>query len=98
MAEQSTTPDVLELWRRIGEAVHRRNYDTPESLCAPDGAMEVMGLGIRFGGRAAIRRFYEDWLGSYEKYESSVEEVHTTSYIDIDGARAAADRLAEERG
>jgi ketosteroid isomerase-like protein len=90
-------------------------------------------------GRTAIRRFFEDWWGSYEASEVQAEEIlhlgngvtfavvifnarpagsggevrfryaavsvwaggavaRETTYTDIDEARAAAERLAEERG
>jgi hypothetical protein len=86
----------------------------------------------------AIRRFFEEWWGSYREYRNQVEEIldlgngiifsvvriegllvgsdaytrlryagvgewaegvimRTTNYTDIDEARAAAERLAEER-
>jgi ketosteroid isomerase-like protein len=37
--------------------------------------LELMGMGTRFEGVAAIRGFVEDWLGGYEEYESEAEEV-----------------------
>jgi ketosteroid isomerase-like protein len=96
------------------------------------------GIGT-FKGRPAIRRFLEDWLGSYEEYRAERDETldlghgvvfiayrerarpaashahfesrrglvalvrdglveRFTLYTDIDEARAAAERLAEERG
>jgi hypothetical protein len=94
-------------------------------------------MGV-FEGQAAVRRFFEDWRGSYSGIEWTAEEirdlgsgvtfavilqkarvvgsggsvqlrygsvaewigdlmVRNTTYTDIDEARAAAERLAEER-
>jgi ketosteroid isomerase-like protein len=33
-----------------------------------------MGLGL-YEGAGAVRRFFEDWRGSYEEYETEAEEV-----------------------
>jgi ketosteroid isomerase-like protein len=141
MAEESTTPDLVELGRRSIEAGASGDLDAMVSYFAPDGVWDLspVGLGI-FEGRAAIRSFAEDWLGAYEESETKVEEIHdlgngvayavialnarpvgssgyvelryaavtiwgadalaerTTNYTNIDEARAAAERLAEERG
>jgi ketosteroid isomerase-like protein len=138
MAEESTTPDLVELGRRIHEAVNRRDFDLLKSVYAPDALVDAEGLGT-FGGRAAIRRFFEDMVGSFDQYVIEQEEfldlgngvgfevarqsgrplgsagriqqrfasvtesaegliVRGTFYTDIDEARAAAERLAEERG
>jgi ketosteroid isomerase-like protein len=139
MSEESTTPDLVELTRRQFEAADRDDFDAIMSCWASDAVwdMSPMGLGLYEG--AAIRRFFEDWRGSYEDYETEAEEVlelgdgvtfavviqngrpvgsdgsvriryasvlawvgglivRCTTYGDIDEARAAAERLAEERG
>jgi ketosteroid isomerase-like protein len=140
MSEESTTPDLVELTRHVYDAANSGDFDAMTSFFAPD-AVWVTDEGIgTFEGVAAIRRFVEDWQGSYEGYEAEVEEVldlgeevtfavsvqkgrlagssrdvlkirfaavytwsegmivRMTSYSDIDKARAAAERLAEERG
>jgi ketosteroid isomerase-like protein len=106
----------------------------------PDAVWDMgpMGMG-NFEGAAAVRRFVEDWQGSYEEYEAEVEDIvhfgdnvtlavsvqkgrpvgsagdvrirfaavyswaegmiaRATTYLDVDEARAAAERLAQERG
>jgi ketosteroid isomerase-like protein len=139
MPEESTTPDLVELSRHLYDAANSGNFDAMTSFFAPD-AVWVTDEGIgTFEGVAAIRRFVEDWQGSYEQYEAEVEEVldlgkgvtfavsvqkgrlvgssgdvqirfaavytwaegmivRMTSYSEIDKGRAAAERLAEERG
>jgi len=140
MPEESTTPDLVELTRQAVAAGSSRELDTLMSFCAPDAVWDLTPMGIgTFEGRAAIRGFAEDWLGSYEDFEIELQGVldlgngvvfvmnrlkgrpvgstgdtqlrqawvqvwidammvRQMSYLDIDEARVAAERLAEERG
>jgi ketosteroid isomerase-like protein len=139
MAEESATPDLMELWRRLTQAGHRHDVDGIMAFYTPDGVWDMTPIGMgRFEGRAAVRGFMEDWLGSYEEWEREAEELldlgngvafavwlqrgrpvgssgevqlryaavllcdggkiaRVTTYTDIDEARAAAERLAQER-
>ncbi len=76
MPEESTTPDLEERVRAAWEAANRGDLDALMDLVAPDAVfdMSLTGLG-RFEGRAAMRRFYEDWVNAYEEFESEVQEV-----------------------
>jgi ketosteroid isomerase-like protein len=139
MSQESTTPDLVELVRQAVEAATRPELDALMSFYAPDAVWDMSPMGIgTFKGRAAIRRFLEDWFSSYEDLEIELQEmldpgggvvfvanrltgrlagstgdtqlrqawvqvwvdammVRQMSYLDIDEARAAAERLAEER-
>ncbi len=138
MADESTTPDLMELMGRAFEAANRRDLDAVASSFAEDATFDGRGVPDHYDGRAAIRSMLEDWFGTYEELEFGLEEVRdlgngvvfavviqngrlvgsaghlrqregwvfvwarglvarlTTS--DIDEARAAAERLAKERG
>jgi ketosteroid isomerase-like protein len=140
MSEESTTPDLVELVRQSFEAGNSRDFDAIMSIYALDAVWDMASAGLgMFDGAAAIRRFLEDWIGSYEEYENKLEEnrdlgngvvfavarldgrpvegpgrvqerwaftaiwaagmiVRVIARTDIDEARAAAERLAEERG
>jgi ketosteroid isomerase-like protein len=139
MSRESTTPDLVELTRRIFRAFSGVDVDAILGFYAPDAVLEPTGIGTSLEGDAAIRRFYEDWFRAYEEFEVKpvqvlhlgngvvfdvwlqharpvdssghvkmrgaavsvwTDEVITrrTLYTDIDEARAAAERLAEERG
>ena len=77
MPEESTTPDLVELTRRIWVAVNRQDWDAVlSSFVAPDAFwdMSPMGLGT-FEGPTALRGLWEDWQGSYEELVSEVEQV-----------------------
>ena len=139
MSQESTTPDLVELVRRLDEAANRLDFDAAVSLYAPDAVAEGRASGMTLEGRTAIRGFWEDVTVAYEEFEWRSEEildlgngvvfgvarasgrpvgstrrvenrvvivavweegliVRGTTYTDIDEARAAAERLAEERG
>ena len=139
MSEESTTPDLVELVRRLDEAANRRDFDAAVSFYAPAAVWEGRASGMTFEGRTAIRGFFEDMSVAYEEFEWRPEEildlgngvtvdvacasgrpvgswgrvefrlaivavweegliVRATGYGDINEARAAAARLAEERG
>jgi ketosteroid isomerase-like protein len=75
MSEESTTPDLVELTRHLYDAANSGDFDALTSFFAPD-AVWVTDEGIgTFDGVVAIRRFVEDWQGSYEQYEAEVNEV-----------------------
>jgi ketosteroid isomerase-like protein len=75
MPEESTTPDLVELTRRLVEAGSRRDYDAFMSLYGPDAVLKLTGLGTSFEGLVAIRGFWEDWSGAYEEVAVETEEI-----------------------
>jgi hypothetical protein len=110
MPEESTTPEPVELARRVKDAGNRRDIDEVLSFFAPRRCLDIspMDLGI-FEGRAAIRRFLEDGCAHTmtscrrpRRFAISLmvddSIARPTSYTDIDEARAAAEPLAQERG
>jgi ketosteroid isomerase-like protein len=139
MSEQSTTPDPAERWQAASQAYARRDLRAVMRWYAPEAVLEnAEGLGT-FEGKAAIRRFWQDWFASFDEFEIELEErldlgngvtfsvviqkarlvgsssevrqrngvvgewadgliVRMALYTDIDNARAAAERLAHERG
>jgi len=74
MAEQSATPDLVELAQSI-EALGRRDSAAVLRDFAPDAIYDASSSGVgTFEGLGAIQSFAEDWLGSYEEYEGRLEE------------------------
>ncbi len=139
MPEESTTPDLVELVNRLGEATNRRDFDAIESFYAPDAVLRGAELVGTFEGAAAIRGLFEEMASPYEELHGEAEEIidlgHGVTFgvfivtgrpvdssaeirfrfasvaiwtngvieqemrnMSIDEARAAAERLAEERG
>ena len=74
MAEESTTPDVVELVGRYIEAVSRRDFDAVEAFYAPDAVLRGAQIGT-FEGRAAARGVLEDICAPYEEFRAQTEEV-----------------------
>jgi ketosteroid isomerase-like protein len=76
MPEESTTPDLVELQKRLTEAANRRDLDAMMGFYAPDGVydMSPLGMGV-FEGRAAALGFIEEWWGSYEEFEFEAKET-----------------------
>jgi ketosteroid isomerase-like protein len=75
MSEESAAPDLAELTRRQFEAWSRGDFDAVLRSFARDAVWETVSLGTSFEGVAAIRSFFEDWLGAYEEYELKPEEI-----------------------
>jgi ketosteroid isomerase-like protein len=77
MAEESPTPDPVELGRRNNEAFNRRDFDAALAMYTPDAVWDLSptGAGV-FEGRKAIRGLWEDWFGAYEDWEQVIEEFH----------------------
>ena len=138
VSEQSTASDPVELVRRQVEALQRGDRDGVMRDVAEDVVFEGRALGDFFEGRAAIRRFLEEWFGSYEELDFELAEVSDLgdgvvfavviqdgrlvgsaghirqregwvylcvggsiarlTVMDVDEGRAAAERLAQERG
>jgi ketosteroid isomerase-like protein len=73
---KSTTPDLVELQKRLTEAADRRDEDAIVALYGPDGVwdMSPMGMGA-FERQAAVRDFFEDWFASYGEFEVEAEEI-----------------------
>ena len=77
MPEESTTPDLVELTRRVFEAVNRRDMDAVMSRCPPDCVYDPSPtgqLGV-FEGPAEIRGFLEDWWRAFDDLRFDFEEV-----------------------
>ena len=76
VTKESATPDLVAIARRGNEAASRRDIDGMMSIWASEPVWDLspMGLGA-YEGAAAIRGFFEDWLGSYEEFEIGEQEL-----------------------
>jgi ketosteroid isomerase-like protein len=131
---------AIELTRRTFEDANRRDYDAMMSSYGPDSVWDISPSGLgTYSGPAAIRDFFEDWIGSLDRWSVEIKEMddrgdgvvvviseqtgwsmgggpkvrlrHASVFVWSNGviakathfrsrreARAAAERLAEERG
>src|SRR3982074_239122 len=73
MSEESATPDLVELTQELSDA---RGVDATMQFYAAEAVYDMSKVGLgTFVGRPAIRRFLEEWLGSYEETEDAVQEI-----------------------
>jgi ketosteroid isomerase-like protein len=74
MAQEPTTPGLVELTRRSFAAADRRDWDAVMAFFAPHAVWKAQELPP-FEGPGAIRGLLEDWLGAYQDVEIELEEV-----------------------
>src|SRR5437899_12967458 len=90
-------PDLVDRTRRSFEA--GSDIDAVMGDYGPDSVwdMSSLGLGV-YEGQVAIRRFFEDWWGSYREYRNQVEEIVDFgngvifSVLRLEGRLAGSDR------
>lgn len=76
MPEPSTTPDLVELTRSAFAAANEGDFDALMECLGPESVFDVSSWGFgTYQGRRAIRRFLEDWIGSFDEYEREAEEM-----------------------
>jgi hypothetical protein len=75
MPGESTTPDLVELARRVIEAADAGDFELLTSFCQPEAVWDARGFGEVFEGRDAIRRWLEDWWAAYDEWEVIPEEI-----------------------
>jgi ketosteroid isomerase-like protein len=76
MSEEPTTPDPVDRWRRSFTAINHGDIEAALSVWGPDPVWDLspMGLGV-YDGLGAIRDFWEDWVGAYDEWEATAEEI-----------------------
>jgi ketosteroid isomerase-like protein len=74
MPEEATTPDPVELARRLLEALNSRDFDAVMSFYAPDAVYVGVQLGT-FEGAATIRGVFEDLVRPFSDLHGELEEI-----------------------
>ena len=69
------TPDLVALSRLSLQPAESRDFDAMMAFWADDPVWDLspMGLGV-YRGTAAVRGFFEEWIGSYELFDVELEE------------------------
>ena len=74
MSAESTTPDLVELARRLREAFNRGEFDLALTFYAPDAVLDTSPMGLEeLKGHAAIRQGWADALSAYAAFNLSEE-------------------------
>lgn len=74
-SEESTTPHLLELGRRVFDAGRRADVDALMGFYRADVVIEMSDAALTFEGPTEIRRFYDDFFGLWEDLVSELEEL-----------------------
>ena len=75
MSEESTTPDLVELAKRVVEAASRHDLDGVMSFFAPKAVLDRSALGHEVcEGEAAIRSFLAGWWAMFADHVIEPEE------------------------
>ncbi len=76
MSTQRVTASALELTRRAFVSANDRDYAAMMVFYGPDSLWDMSRWGLgTYSGLGAIRRFFEDWMGSFDRYQVVVEEM-----------------------
>jgi uncharacterized protein (TIGR02246 family) len=75
MPEESRTPELVELGRRLIEAWNRGDVEAWAGFFAPDTVWDGAQTPGTLEGVDAIRAMAEVWLGAYEELRSEVEQL-----------------------
>src|SRR5271154_3544001 len=73
--EESATPDLIELGRRIFDAGRRADVDGVVGFYSTDVVLEMSDSALTFECLTEIRRFYADFFGLWEDLVSELEEL-----------------------
>ena len=76
MSLESTTPNLVQLTRGRVDAADSGDVDAMTSFLASDAVWDSSPMGMEvYEGRAAIRRFFEDWWRHYDVSGAEAEEI-----------------------
>ena len=76
MSEEAATPDPVGRTRHLHRLLNSRDLDAVTDLFAPGSVWDASRWGL--GSHTApdsLRQFLRDWIGSFDVYELSVQEV-----------------------
>jgi ketosteroid isomerase-like protein len=76
MAEESTTPDLVDLMHRGYEALSAGDLDEALLFLTHDAVVDMTRtVGVVVHGPDALRTFQEDWLAGYDEVAYTIEEI-----------------------
>lgn len=77
MSQEDASAEVLELTRRAFAAANSGDYDAMMAFYGPDSVWDISPSGLgTYAGPAAIRNFFEDWIGGLEGWRLEIRELH----------------------
>jgi ketosteroid isomerase-like protein len=77
MSEKRMGRSAVELTRNAIASGNGGDYDAMMAFYGPESSVDMTGVGLgQYSGPPAIRRFFEEWIGSCDEIEFRLEEVH----------------------
>jgi ketosteroid isomerase-like protein len=76
MSQEPSVPSAAELTRRIFASANTGDFEGMMSFFGEDSVWDVTPWGLgKHTGLASIRAFLEGWVGSFDEYRVTVEEL-----------------------
>lgn|SRR5437763_16583655 len=76
MSDDRGASDPYDLTVRSFEAADSGDFDRMMTFYGPDSVFDMSPWGLgTYRGLAAIRAFFEDWIGGFDVFEMKLEEV-----------------------
>jgi|SRR5271157_3708502 len=76
MGDKTTTTDSVELTRRVLACADASDIHSVMDFVAEDSVWDVSSWAFgTYEGPKAIRRFLEDWIGSFVEYRRETREI-----------------------
>jgi ketosteroid isomerase-like protein len=76
MSREPKVLSALELTQRSFEAADSGDFDRMISFYGPDSVFDMAPWGLgTYKGLAAIRAFFQDWIGAFDEFEMKLEEA-----------------------
>jgi ketosteroid isomerase-like protein len=76
MSRENESLDMVDFQRRAFAAGGRSDIDMAMSFYGPDSVWDTTPIGMSvYRGLSEIRRFFEEWTGSFEDFEMEPEEL-----------------------
>ena len=76
MVEESATPDLVDSTHQLRRLLNSRDLDAVADLFAVGSVWDASRWGL--GSHEApdsLRRFLQDWIGSFDVYELTIQEI-----------------------
>jgi ketosteroid isomerase-like protein len=76
MSQEHITATAVEQARRSFEAADSGDYEWMLSFYGPESVFDMAPWGLgTYAGLSAIRSFFEDWIGAFEEFSMTADEV-----------------------
>jgi ketosteroid isomerase-like protein len=76
VSQENARVDILELTRRAFAAANSGDYDAMMAFYGADSVWDISPSGLgTYAGPAAIRTFFEDWIGTLEEWRLEIREL-----------------------